>query len=108
LSTDDKLRVANVLSLDNQFAFNTSVLVYKVKNGLAPAYMGKLLINANSKYDFGNYILPRTRIDLFKSSFAFSGASIWNSLPMKVRACRTLSTFKSAAKKHFLRAAPSP
>jgi hypothetical protein len=108
LSTDDKLRVANVLSLDNQFAFNTSVLVYKVKNGLAPAYMGKLLINANSKYDFGNYILPRTRIDLFKSSFAFSGASTWNSLPVKVRACRTLSTFKSAAKKHFLRAAPSP
>ena len=103
LSTDDKLKSAQVLSLNNQFNFNIAVLVFKVKNGLAPAYMERLLVKANGKYEFGNFILPRTRIDLYKSSFAFSGASVWNSLPAKVKSSQALSTFKSGAKKHFLR-----
>jgi hypothetical protein len=103
LSTDDKLKSAQVLSLNNQFNFNIAVLVFKVKKGLAPKYMERLLVKSNGKYEFGNFILPRTRIDLYKSSFAYSGASVWNSLPAKVKSSQTLSTFKSGAKKHFLR-----
>jgi hypothetical protein len=106
LSTDDKLKSAHVLSLYNQFNFNTAVLVFKVKNGLAPAYMERLLVKANDKYDSGNFLLPRTRIDMYKSSSAFSRTSVWNSLPANVKSSQTLSTFKSGAKRHFLRKSP--
>jgi hypothetical protein len=54
------------------------------------------------RYESDKYILPRTRIDLYKESFAFSGANVWNSLPLKIRRCNTLSLFKLSVKKYLL------
>jgi hypothetical protein len=102
LSTDEKLQSANILPLSKQFDFNTAVMVFKIRHGLAPAYLERLLINSNSRFTEGNYLLPKTRIDLYKSSFAFAGAKVWNSLPATVKACRTLSMFKKSARKYFL------
>ena len=103
LSTTQKLRSVNILSLEHQFEFNTAVLVYKAKHRLVPSYVQKLLTPADSRYQSEKYLIPRTRIDMFKSSFAFSGANIWNSLPVKIRACKTLSSFKSCLKKYLLK-----
>jgi hypothetical protein len=102
LSTDEKLRSVNILSLDKQFELNTAVQVYKARHGLVPAYVTNLLVTSDNRYDSGKYILPRTRIDLYKSSFAFSGASVWNSLPLKIRNCSKLSLFKAYVKKIFV------
>lgn len=77
-------------------------MVFKIRHGLAPAYIERLLINSSSRFTEGNYLLPKTRIDLYKSSFAFAGAKVWNSLPATVKACRTLSMFKKSARKYFL------
>jgi hypothetical protein len=102
LSTDEKLISLNILPLNKQFELNTAVLVYKARNALVPAYVHNLLVNSDNRYASGKYILPRTRIDLYKTSFSFAGASIWNSLQLKARSCKTLSSFKSSVKKHFL------
>jgi hypothetical protein len=102
LSTDEKLRSVNILSLDKQFELNTAVQVYKARYGLVPPYVTNLLVTSDNRYDSGKYILPRTRIDLYKSSFAFSGASVWNSLPLKIRNCSKLSLFKAYVKKYLL------
>jgi hypothetical protein len=102
LTTDEKLRSVNILSLDKQFELNITVLVYKARHGLVPSYIRTLLATNEYRHDSGKYILPRTRIDLYKNSFAFSGASIWNSLPLKIRSCTTLSLFRSSVKKYFL------
>jgi hypothetical protein len=103
LSTTQKLRSVSILSLEYQFEFNTAVLVYKAKHGLAPSYIQKLLTPADSRYQSEKYLIPRTRIDMFKSSFAFSGTNTWNSLPVKIRSCKTLSSFKSCLKKYLLK-----
>jgi hypothetical protein len=102
LSTDDKLRSVDILPLDKQFQMNTAVLVYKARHDLVPAYIKNLLVTNDNRYALDKYILPRTRIDLYKDSFAFSGASVWNSLPAVVRNCKTLSLFKSLIKKYLL------
>jgi hypothetical protein len=99
LSTDDKLRSVDILPLDKQFQMNTAVLVYKARHDLVPSYIKNLLVTNDNRYALDKYILPRTRIDLYKDSFAFSGASVWNSLPAVVRNCNTLSLFKSLIKK---------
>ena len=52
---------------------NTAVLIFKEHMGLAPHYVGDLLNTAPARYGSNNYVLPRTRIDLYKTSFAFSG-----------------------------------
>ena len=102
LSTSEKLLSANILPLKQQFELNIALLVYKTRYELAPQYLARLLSRADSRYESNNYILPRTRIDLYKTSFAFSGASVWNSLPVSVRSCTSLLSFKSSAKKYFL------
>ena len=103
LSTDQKLKSAGILPLTQQFDFNTAVLVYKTRLGLAPQYLKVLLLVSGGKYFNDKYILPQTRIDLFKSSFSFQGAYIWNSLPASVKKCESLGSFKYCLKKHFMK-----
>jgi len=103
LSTDDKLKAANILPLRRQFEFNISLLMYKLLHGLAPSYLNAFLTKAPERYGSDNYLLPRTRIDLFKASFSFAGTSMWNSLPSDVKNCKSLFTFKSSLRKYMLR-----
>ena len=83
LSTTAKLRKLDILPLQKQSMYNTAVLMFKVHMGLTPRYAGDLLNRAPVRCGPNNYVLPRTRIDLHKTSFPFSGPSVWNSLPPK-------------------------
>ena len=101
LSTSEKLQAAKIIPLKQQFQLNTAVLVYKVKHGLAPKYIERLLTSSDNRYGSNKFILPKTRIDLFKTSFAFSGASVWNTLPVNVQSSGSLCSFKRNTKKHL-------
>ena len=68
--------------------------MFKVHMGLAPQYVRNLLNRAPVWYGSNNYVLPRTRIDLYKTSFAFSGPSVWNSLPPKMKTYKSVCGFK--------------
>jgi hypothetical protein len=103
LSTDQKLRSAGILPLMKQFDFNTAVLVFKTRSKLAPLYLKTLLTVSGGNHEPDKYILPRTRIDLFKCSFSFQGANVWNSLPASVRKCKSLGSFKYCLKKHLMK-----
>ena len=46
-----------------------------------------------------NTVLPRTRIDLYKMSFAFSGSSVWNFLPPKMKTYKSVRGFKVGLRK---------
>jgi hypothetical protein len=92
---------ANILSLQNQFDYNIAVCVFKIRHGLAPSYLSQLFIEAPARYGSYNFILPRTRVDLYKTSLAFSGSAVWNSLPPNIKSCNTLSSFKLNLKKHM-------
>ena len=106
IPTDLKLQQLQLLPLLQQFNFNTAVLVHKVRHNEAPTYLRDFLVQATSRYGSLNYLLPYTRIDMFKASFAFSGAAIWNSLPLNVKSVKSLPAFKKALRKHlFLRKA---
>ena len=74
--------------------YNTAVLMFKVHMGLAPQYVCDLLKRAPARYGSNKYALPRTRVDLYKTSFAFSGSSVWNSLPPKMKMYKSVRGFK--------------
>ena len=46
-----------------------------------------------------NYVLLRTRNDLYKMIFAFSGSSVWNSLPPKMKTYKSVRGFKVGLRK---------
>ena len=94
LSTTEKLKKLNILPLDKQLKFNRCVTMFKIHTGKAPPYLSDFLHRAPARYRSNNHVLPRPRIDQFKTSFAFSGSSTWNTLPPKLKTFSSLCNFK--------------
>ena len=70
----------------------------------ASEYISNLYTHTSSRYSNSrNYhlSLPRPRIDIFKTSISFSGAYLWNNLPLTVTSCQSLSSFKRALHAHL-------
>ena len=101
LSTLEKQASLDILPLNKHLEFNKIITVFKARNELAPDYIAKLLITSSSRYNFSKYLLPPTRIDMFKTSFSFSGAFLWNSLPLNIRSISSLSSFKTKLRNYF-------
>ena len=70
----------------------------------APEYISNLYTHTPSRYSNSrNYqlSLPRPRIDIFKASISFPSAYLWNNLPLTVRSCQSLSSFKRKLRAHL-------
>ena len=102
ISTDLKMKQLGLLQLKQQFDFNTAILVFKTQINKAPPYLSEFLLNPPARYESNKYIVPRPRIDMYKSSFAFCGSSVWNNLPPKIRAVKSIGAFKNNLRKHLL------
>ena len=94
LSTTEKLNKLNILPLDQQLNFNRCITMFKIHSGKAPPFLSDILHRSPARYGSNNYVLPRPRIDQFKTSFAFSGSSTWNILPPKLKTFSSLCNFK--------------
>jgi ribonuclease P/MRP protein subunit RPP40 len=105
LSTDQKLEKLQILPLPKHLLYNKGVVMFKIWNGFFPEYLCKLFTKSDSGYSTSrrNFIKPRPRIDIFKTSLSFSGSSFWNTLPSSITHTRSLSSFKESLFKHLLR-----
>ena len=95
ISTEDKQKHLRMLPLRKQFIYNKAVSMFKVFHGNAPNYLLCSFKKASSDR-FKNFIPPLARIDLVQNSFAFSGATTWNSLSPKIKKSRSLKSFKNS------------
>ena len=91
---DRSLSTLDILPLREQFVYNTAVPLFKVHMGLAPQYVCDFLNRAPARYGSNKYVLPRTRVHLYKTSFTFSESSVWNSLPPKMKTHKSVSGFE--------------
>ena len=48
-----------------------------------------------------NLYVPRPRLDLFKTSISFAGASLWNSLPRNIKSCISVRCIKRNLHKYM-------
>ena len=101
LTTDTKLRYLGLLPLKEKLMFNKAVLVFKAYKNLAPPYLKQLFICSNTRTTSRFITLPKPRIDLFKTSFSFSGASLWITIPTQIKSCSSLTGFKTQLHKGF-------
>ena len=75
-------------------------MIYKVLNGLAPTYLSDFFqVNSTIlRYGFRNrdknVVLPKPKTEYLKKSFKFSGAKLWNGLPISAKMQNTLQSFK--------------
>ena len=101
LTTDQKLNKIGILNFHKQLDYNKGVFMYRALTNSAPVYISSLYKAPHSS-SRNNYLqLPKPRIDLFKTSMAFSGALFWNSFPVHLRSCHSLSSFKRNLREHL-------
>ena len=86
----------NILPLHTRLKYNKGMYMQKIMAGNAPPSLTRLF-PINSSREQNKINIPRPRIDLFKSSLTFSGASLWNSLPLSIKS-RSNYSFK----KHYI------
>ena len=79
------MRALGILNLPQQVAYNKRIFMHKILNNNSPNYLAQHFISHQSHYtnSRNNLYVPTPRLDLFKTSISFAGASLWNSLPHK-------------------------
>ena len=93
--------------LDTQRQINKATMVYKSLNGLALICLrSKFTARSNvSSYSLrdtnGKIAIPLPRTNFMKNSFSYSGAFLWNSLPVERRQANSLGTFRAGCKQFF-------
>ena len=88
----------------SRITFKVLLLVCKALHGLAPSYISDLL-------DFKTYsrslrssckeylVVPRSRLKTYGDrAFSIAGSKLWNDLPLEIRICASVATFKQSLK----------
>jgi hypothetical protein len=92
-------------NLETQRQIHQAIIVYKSINTLAPEYLRSKFVDRScvSGYSLrdtvGKLAVPFPRINYLRNSFSYSGAVIWNSLPVELRQANSLNSFRSGCNK---------
>ena len=97
------------MTVENRILYHKYLLTYKCIKKEAPLYLCKYfrLISESNPYVLrnvaqGNLIVPKSKTELFKNSFAYSGPHIWNNLSTVLRNTPSLNIFKNKLKEFLL------
>ena len=101
LTTDTTQRYLGLCRLKEKLMFNKAMLVFKAYKNLAPPYLKWLFICSNTRATSRFITLSKPRIDLFKTSFSFLGASLWNTIPAQIKPCNSLISYKTQLHEWF-------
>ena len=98
------------LPVKQRIEFKILLLTFKGLHSLAPCYITELLITHSPTRSLrsGDAIvlkIPKTRSKYGRRAFSHSGPTLWNQLPMDIRQCQTVQTFKSKLKTHLFKIA---
>ena len=103
----------NILDLDKVKYFETSKLMYKLKNNLIPTPIGNYFELRGDRTSNHNYSLRNRerlvsqivpRLESGKNSIQYRGEQIWNEIPIIIRSCNSLQKFKKALKQSLIQA----
>ena len=101
ITTEAKYNALGILTMWDQFKYNSAILVFKQIHQLVPSYLYKLLPRQNARTL--EFIKSSTsRLDLTQSGFVHSSISTWNSLPRYCKSRLKLNSFKCAVHKYFI------
>ena len=100
------------LKIPQRISYKLCTIVYRCLNGTAPEYLTNFCqrltdqhsrVSRNRSAAAGNLSLPRTRLKTYgQRTFAVSGPTAWNSLPVYLKSENSFSIFKVSAKNSFI------
>ena len=91
------------MTFPERVKYQKAVQIFKIFHNLAPVYLNDTFTHTSEVHDRllrsssnMQLYLPKPNSELYKKSFAFSGAKLWNSLPNNVKDSDSLNKFKSS------------
>jgi len=99
LSSGDLLRKLHWLPVQSRIEFKIACITYKILTTGQPTYLSTLLnhytllrtLRSANQYRLQH---PRVSTEFAKMSFSYLPPKIWNNIPLDIRLCSTLPTFK--------------
>ena len=98
----------NVLMVKDIYKLSNAKFVYKYKNNLLPEIFENLFIDNKHFYKYNtrqsnNIHLTKANGKYGDMKIAHQGATIWNSLPLKIRNLKTVRNFSRKVKKAIIK-----
>ena len=106
-NADNLIKKLGWIKLDSQRSIHKAVVVYKSLNGLTPDYLSSKFVDRSSVSNYslrdteGKLAIPQPHTNYMKNSFSYSGAVLWNSLPIELRQADSLSAFRAGCERLF-------
>ena len=91
-------KILDILPLNKRLLFNKYIFMHKVMHGAAPKKVQEKF-SKNTHRHTHLLTFPRPRNNMFKSSFLYSGSTLWNNLPSYLKSVTGKTVFKTAIKK---------
>ena len=99
------------LPVPQHVIYKLCLTTYKAINCTAPSYVAAMCVPSSTNEtrlrlrssDSRQLLLPRTKTELGKRTFAYAGPRAWNDLLIALRTSTTLTGFKLALKTHLFR-----
>ena len=87
------------LPFEARVDYHRAVLVYKALNNQAPQYICNKFSLQSSSYNTRSVTqltlkVPKPRLEAYRKSFIYTGATLWNKLPSSVKDCKSIGCFK--------------
>ena len=103
------LKKLHWLPVEQRIQFKILLTTFKCLNGKGPGYLTDLLIQHTPHRvlrSSGNSLLtvPRTRLKNYgDKAFAKAAPELWNNLPIDIRSCNSVNSFKKKLKTHLFK-----
>lgn len=101
-SLEDARKQLNMLSFEELIFLNKAKVMFKATHGISPIYITEMFQIKSSGCDDTmtlrsdsnkNLKVPRPKVNMFKNSLSYSGALIWNSIPVEIRNADSINSF---------------
>lgn len=100
IRSKDILKDLNWSTLNIRRKKQKAILMYKTMNGLTPRYLQEMFTKNENIYNLRNneqaLKLPKPKTDYMRRSFVYTGAKLWNELPLNIKESTTIHSFKKA------------
>ena len=83
------------MTVTQLIAYHTLITLFRIRQQRRPAYLATKMLNENRN---GNIIVLNTSLELYRKSFVYRGALLWNRLPVTMRKIQKSNGFKSEVK----------
>ena len=94
----EALVLINFLNIEQRILLQKAKFMYRISQSTVPSYIQNMFqpthtsrhLRSSDKF---NYQIPKPNKELFKGSLSYSGAFVWNNIPVEIKQSRDIKNF---------------